>query len=60
MKSLKQLIEDCVFATPLNTVGMGNPVVDMDGISTEPICGAKPQKRVTKKKKKMKSLKSYL
>lgn len=56
MKSLKQYINECglvAIATPINTIGMGNPQCpDDDCVGTEPIVVGKPHKlkKINKKK----------
>lgn len=53
MKSLKDYIEECEFATPMNTTGMGNPSgPDQQGIASEPIVTGKPHKLKKVKKNK--------
>lgn len=56
MKSLYSYLEDAGVvagnATPLNTVGMGNPMPATDGKpGSEPMCG-KCKKKIVKRKKK--------
>lgn len=53
MKSLKKYIEECNLATPMNTIGMGNPQCpNGDCVGTEPIVVGKPHKlkKINKKK----------
>lgn len=52
MKSLSDYIKECDFATPMNTIGMGDVSVNNDIIS-EPIEG-KPHKLKKIKKNKIK------
>lgn len=59
MKSLKKYIEECNFATPMNTVGMGNPQCPTDtNVGSEPIIGpitidkTKKLKKIINKNKK--------
>lgn len=49
MKSLYKYLKECDLATPMNTMGMGNPSIDCDVIS-EPIGCNKNKKRASKKK----------
>lgn len=45
MKSLITYIKECDFTTPMNTIGMGNPLFSNDiGVGTEPITLNKPRK----------------
>lgn len=53
MKSLKEYIEECDFANPMNTTGIGNPSgPDQQGIASEPIVTGKPHKLKKMKKNK--------
>ena len=57
MKSLQSYLEDAGCgagnATPLNTMGMGNPMPATDGKpGSEPMCG-KCKKKIVKRKKKI-------
>lgn len=55
MKSLKKYIEECNFATPMNTVGMGDIQVTPEG-STDPlVITGKPRKLKKIKKKQLKN-----
>ena len=59
MKSLITYIKECDFATPMNTIGMGNPLLSNDTcVGTEPITLNKPHK--TKKLKKQKPTKNNI
>lgn len=60
MTQLKN-INDCVVATPMTTIGMGNPgIVDGDTIS-EPISGnCKDKYKKKSKKRKMKKLNEFI
>lgn len=52
MKSLIDYIKECDFATPMNTIGMGNPSgPDINNIGSEPIITGKPRKLKKVKKK---------
>lgn len=57
MKKLFDFLQECgdgggIYATPGNTMGMGNPYADAEGAS-EPITpvGAKPKKLMRKRKR---------
>ena len=53
MKSLKEYIEECDFANPMNTTGIGNPSgLDQQGIASEPIVTGKLHKLKKMKKNK--------
>jgi hypothetical protein len=59
MKSLITYIKECDFTTPMNTIGMGNPLFSTDiGVGTEPITLNKPRK--IKKLKKQKPAKNNI
>ena len=60
MKSLYTYLEDAGVvtgnATPLNTMGMGNPLPAADGEpGSEPLCG-KCKKKIVKRKKKIEEI----
>lgn len=60
MKSLYTYLEDTGViagnATPLNTIGMGNPLPATSGeLGSEPLCG-KCKKKIVKRKKKIEEI----
>ena len=58
MQSLQSYLEDAGIvagnATPLNTMGMGNPIPATDGKpGSEPMCGKCKKEKIVKRKKKI-------
>jgi hypothetical protein len=60
MKTIKDVIEDMVMATPLNTMGMGDAYCTPDGLMSEPICATPQPTKCVKKKKRKKHIKDFL